>query len=396
MSRRTSKWLLKSARVLPVSLQALILRRAIDLPLAIPSELRFKIAETTDELEAAFGLVYDEYLRLGYCAPNPMKWRATIYHALPTTTTLLALYGNRVVGTLTLVRDNRLGLPLDKVFDVSILRREAGRLAEVTSLVIHRDFRRQNGGAVLFPLLRLMYEYSTSHFGVDHLVVSIHPKDEPFYKSLLLFRKVPGTRTVQYMGAPAVALHLDLHAALRDYQRVYSASSERKNLFDFFVRRTISNVELPQRIYNQVNDRLVTLDYFRRVFVDQLGVVAAGIPAERRAIETALTYADPARAHPRLEVNAPAKLQSNGEGGLVANIKDVSRNGFRAYFNGHFTVQPEFKIRIEVGKDLFSTVTAKAVWISPERGVGFEIIEADAHWHGFIDFLYKSEFGRQA
>ncbi len=44
--------------------------------------------------------------------PDPSGMRVTIYHALPTTTTLCAKIGDQVVGTLSLIRESALGVPL--------------------------------------------------------------------------------------------------------------------------------------------------------------------------------------------------------------------------------------------------------------------------------------------
>lgn len=383
--------------VLPSRWRDEVVRRSIRLPEDLPQNLIFKIAETTEELEAAFRLVYENYLPLGYCTQNEYRMRATIYHALPTTTTLIAVDGGRVVGTLTVVRDNRLGLPLDKVFDVKSLRKNSHRLAEITSLVIHKDYRREKGGQILFPLLRLMYEYSTSYFGVNHLLVTIHPKDVHFYKSLLLFKSVPHNGVKDYFGAPAVALSLDLNRALFDYEKSYSRSTSATNLFHFFVKRKMANVRLPKREYNNINDPLVSLSYFQKIFLKQLKL--GSDIRERRRIESCLKQTDSRRSHSRIEVEAPATIYRYDQDQLIqikTTIKDVSRYGFRASFRENFSIQPEFDISIEIAPHIVAKVKAQAVWISPDRGVGFQIIKADDNWHQFVNFLYKEQYGKVA
>ena len=71
----------------------------------IPNErLVLKIAESREELEACFKLLHDAYVSSGFMTPDPSGMRVTIYHALPTTTTLCAKIGDQVVGTLSLIR----------------------------------------------------------------------------------------------------------------------------------------------------------------------------------------------------------------------------------------------------------------------------------------------------
>jgi hypothetical protein len=374
---------------LPKSLRDRAVRRAIHLPGELPSGLIFKIAETTEELEAAFRLVYDSYLPLGYCTPNILKMRATIYHALPTTTTLIAVDNGKVIGTMTMVRDNRLGLPLSGKFDVQGLRTQSRRVAEITSLVIHRDYRRRSGGQVLFPLLKLMYEYATSYFGVNHLVVTVHPKDAYFYESLLLFEPVPGTTVVDYLGAPAVALHLDLERALIEFKNVYSGRDAKTNLFDFFVQRKMPNVVFPDRRYNTINDPVVSYDYYQKLFIERLKVETS----DRRSVEACFRQNDARRSHFRFEIEAPARVirAESGDSGK-AIVKDASRRGFRAYFYGGFEISQEIQLQIEVAPGMLANVTARPVWMTPDRGVGFDIVTADEIWNSFINFLYVDHF----
>ncbi len=379
-------------RILPGPVRDEIVRRSIRLPKVLPENLVFKIAETTDELESAFRLVYENYLPLGYCQENSHSLRATVFHALPSTTTLLALDKNRLVGTLTIVRDNRIGLPLDEVFDVDSLRKNSHRLAEITSLVIDKEYRREKGGEILFPLLRLMYEYSTSYFGVNHLLVTIHPKDAYFYKSLLMFKTVPGTGVRMHLGAPAVSLHLDLQNALLVYNKTYGSRDPQTNLFDFFVKRKMPNVQLPRREYNKINDPVVSPSYFKTLFLERLNLGTGH--RDRRGIEACLQRADLRRENPRIEVEAPAQILRQSQSGIPERmtLKDVSRNGFRASVRENFTLQTDYDLKIEVAAGVIAQVRAQALWMSPSRGVGFRISEADPNWHQFVTFLYREQF----
>lgn len=383
--------------LLPSQLRNELIRSSIRLPSELSQGLVFKIAETTEELESSFKLVYESYLGLGYCKQNKLKMRATVYHALPTTTTLIAVDGGKVVGTLTIVRDNRLGLPLETVFDVETLRNNSSRLAEITSLVIHKDYRREKGGQILFPLLRLMYEYSTSCFGVNHLLIMVHPKDVHFYKSLLLFKEVSGTGVRDYLGAPAVSLHLDLQTAVHDYEKVYATRNAATDLFDFFVRRKIGNVILPQRRYNKINDPLVSLDYFKEFFQRQLKLGLA--PVESRQIESYLLRKNSMRAEPRIEVEAPASFnfhRQDHQGQVRFVVKVVSRNGFRAYIREDFFVQSVHDIKIQIAPQIMAHVKAQIRYISPGCEVEFKILKDDLHWRSFINFLYEEQYGKVA
>ena len=86
-----------------------------------PQNLVFKIAEKKEEFETAFRFLHDVYVASGLMKPDPSGIRLNAYHALPTTRTLLALWDGRIVGTVSIICDNPLGLPMDRIFDLSPL-----------------------------------------------------------------------------------------------------------------------------------------------------------------------------------------------------------------------------------------------------------------------------------
>ncbi len=163
-----------------------VFRSFADCNPAPSSRLQLKIAETKEELEACFAVLHDAYVDSGFMKPDPSGMRVTIYHALPTTTTLCAKYDGEVVGTISLIRESALGVPLQKIFDLNSVREKEGLIAEVSALAVHRRFRK-TGGSILFPLMKFMYEYCTTFFDTRHLVIAVNPSHIEMYELLLFF-----------------------------------------------------------------------------------------------------------------------------------------------------------------------------------------------------------------
>ena len=176
----------KLFNVLPQKRRFAVYRNFVDCDPAPSERLVLKIAETREELEACFSLLHDAYVDSGFMKPDPSGMRVTIYHALPTTTTLCAKYDGRVVGTLSLIRESVLGFPLQRIFDLTAIREKKGNIAEVSALAVHKKFRK-TGGSILFPLMKFMYEYCTTFFDTRHLVIAVNPKHIEMYESLLFF-----------------------------------------------------------------------------------------------------------------------------------------------------------------------------------------------------------------
>jgi len=95
----------KAFSFLPRPLRFAIYRSFVDCDPEPDTRLVLKIAETKEELEACFQLLHDAYVGSGFMKPDPSGLRVTIYHALPTTTTLCAKFDGEVVGGNVLRRE---------------------------------------------------------------------------------------------------------------------------------------------------------------------------------------------------------------------------------------------------------------------------------------------------
>ncbi len=167
-------------------------------------------AETVAERRAAFSLVHDEYLRLGYIRkPTPSGMIYRLHHVLPTSATLILKDGPTVVGTLTHVLDTDLyGLPMDKVYgdELNALRRQGRRVAELSALAVRRTYCLQS----LFMLLvRAAYGYALERRVTDFCIM-VNPRHAAFYRTLFLFEDLGPVRPYPLVNAPAVALRADL------------------------------------------------------------------------------------------------------------------------------------------------------------------------------------------
>ncbi len=174
---------------LPTALRFALYRRLIDCDPRPDARLSLGIATTKSELEACFALLHDAYVSSGFMKPEPSGLRVTAYHALPTTTTLYARFDGEIVGTLSIIREGVFGFPMQTVFDLSQVRAKGGRIAEISALAVHPNFRK-TGGTILFPLMKFMYEYCTGFFDTRHLVIAVNPNRIELYEALLFFERL--------------------------------------------------------------------------------------------------------------------------------------------------------------------------------------------------------------
>ncbi|MDX9994841.1 MAG: GNAT family N-acetyltransferase [Rhodocyclaceae bacterium] len=400
-------------KVLPRERRFALYRSFVDCDPAPSERLQLKIADTREELEACFHLLHDAYVEHGFMKPHPSGMRVTIYHALPTTTTLCAKWDGEVVGTISLIRDDSaFGFPLHTVFDLSHVRELDGNIAEVSALAVHPGFRK-TGGAILFPLMKFMYEYATRYFDTRHLVIAVNPNRIEMYESLLFFQRLTANVVEKYdfaNGAPAVGAWLDLKEAPQVFSRVYGGKPPRKNLHGYFIEHELPNIAWPQRRYYTTNDPVLTpdlLDYFFNVRTQGFAALDDHRKAllrfiydlpEYDAVLPSLPYRAGERRyreHSRYSCRCPGYLtmaHSDWRGRFEIDVVDVSRYGFLARAREPLPLKVWSDASVRLGPKDVATVKVMAIRQHPTENAdilayGFELGDPDVVWNTFIETL---------
>lgn len=381
----------KAFAFLPRSLRFSIYRSFVDCDPNPDARLVLKIADTQDELEACFKLLHDAYVGSGFMKPDPSGLRATVYHALPTTTTLCAKFDGEVVGTISLVRQSSFGFPMQAVFDLDEIHAEKGKIAEISALAVHPRFR-QSGGSILFPLMKFMYQYSTTFFDTCHLVIAVNPDRIEMYESLLFFKRLQKHTVQNYdfaNGAPAIGATLNLMQAPKVFKKMYAGKAKRKNLYFYFVKTKLKNIILPTRRYFTTNDPVMTpemLDYF---FNQRTQVFAHLSEREKRLL--ASIYDMPhyqavlppvtalgaggrdLRQHQRYSLKCRGELVVGGQR-IALQVVEMSDDGFQAHAKSDVPLHVWAGVQIQLGSSEASAMQAMAV-----RGES----HGDYHYYGF-------------
>ncbi len=400
----------KMFALLPKGKRHTIYRSFVDCDPEPNQRLVLKIAETREELEACFKLLHDAYVSSGFMTPDPSGMRVTIYHALPTTTTLCAKYNDQVVGTLSLIRESAIGFPLQRIFDLTNVRKKEGNIAEVSALAVHPRFRR-TGGTILFPLMKFMYEYCTTFFDTRHLVIAVNPRHIEMYESLLFFRRLTSTVVENYdfvNGAPAIGATLDLKHAPDILREAYANKPLRRNLYHYFLETTLPNIQIPHRRFFTTNDPVLTPDLID-YFFNQRTTVFAEL-SDRKKTLLHLIYDLPEyrkvlpplpdkqadskiRRHQRFSVKCPAQLLGQGdERAIPIEISEVSRYGFRARTSRKVPGEVWLTAVIQLGAQEISRLTVQVVQGTDQDDKhysGFRIGEPDLVWRKFVTALYQ-------
>lgn len=392
----------------PRSARFAIYRSFVECDPAPDQRLVLKIAETQEELEACFKLLHDAYVSSGFMQPDPSGMRVTIYHALPTTTTLCAKFSGEVVGTMSLIRESVFGFPLQTIFDLTEVRENRGNIAEVSALAVHPRFRK-TGGSILFPLMKFMYEYCTTFFDTRHLVIAVNPNRIELYESLLFFQRLTESSVKNYdfaNGAPAVGASLDLYQAPAVFKRVYGGKKPQKNLHNYFIETVLPNIVIPNRRYHTTNDPVMTadlLDYFFNQRTDVFARLDArkknllhsiyNLAPYQKVLPVAIPDGENAQAlrqHERYSVKCPGTLRIDvlqQPQHFKLDVIELSVDGFQAISPSPVPLNAWGEAKIELGRAETSTVDVMAVrdkTAGTRRLFGFKLKKSDLPWTKFV------------
>jgi hypothetical protein len=176
------------------------------------ASIEFGLAVTPEEREDAFRLVHDQYVARGYMRPDPAGRRIGRHHARPTTRVFVARVDGRVIATVSVIPDSRLGLPCDELYHAELapMRGRGRRIAEVSALAVD-DRWRDVGLLIVRGLVQMIAVYAGRIARLQTLCIAVNPRHARFYESCLRFERFgPVKAYAAVNGAPAVALRLDL------------------------------------------------------------------------------------------------------------------------------------------------------------------------------------------
>jgi len=188
------------------------------------SAVAFGLARDTPILDGVFRLVHDQYVSRGYMAPHRSRHRLSLQQALPSTRIFVATAGAVVTGTMTLIQDSPLGLPMDAIYreELAAFRAHGRRLGEASALAVSPQYR-SAGFSITVRLVRMLILYAAEIARLDDICFVVNPRHVTFYREYFHSHPIGPRRRYPHVNeAPAQALHLDLDTvralirALRD------------------------------------------------------------------------------------------------------------------------------------------------------------------------------------
>ncbi len=392
---------------LPMFIRGPVVRRLFTVERDFPGFLIFKKAETPEELEQAFNLAYEAYSEKGLVADSESRLRVTKYHALPTTTVLVAKIGNEVIATISIIGDSAFGLPMEKLFDILAVRKQANRLAEISTLAIKRGFRRQRG-RLLLGLCKFMNEYCLKILKVDSIVCSVHPSVSDFYRCVLMFEDIENGKVKSYefvQGAKATGHFLNLGPPFeKKMETAFRGAPEHRNLFKYFCLDEISNFQFPETPFFSAMDFTMTPELVTHFFRDRTKVLDELSDVDRATVSNLYFYPEYRavfgifeslngslkRAAARFATNCPVRYYFfDTQQSFTGIATEISRQGMKIKVENYLPPKSsnEVRITIDISETESVRLTGQIIWDKTEEGeVGIWLNSFTPKvWHKMVD-----------
>lgn len=268
-----------SNRALPNSIRYPAFRMMLKVP-SHPKDIIFQQATTREDLESAFRVLHESYVKQGYCKPHPSGLRTTIFHTLPSTIVLIAKKDDRVIATLSVIGDGHFGMPMDEIVDFSHYRKKEEKIAEVSSLAIDPNYR-GSSGQILFSLFRYLLRFTLGYTPIERFVISYHPDHVALYEAILGFKRIYRKAIQEYdfaNGAPAVCSTINVIKMPQLLKRYYRSRPKSKNLYEFtfgeLTETALDNMQFPNQRLNSKMLPPLNLQDFLYLYEEKTGLIS--------------------------------------------------------------------------------------------------------------------------
>lgn len=395
----------------PKFIRERIIRSRFEVSYDLDPEIIFKQATTKDEIEQALNLVYESYIDLNYIDANADQLHLTKYLTLPTTAILVIKLKEEVIGTMSIVLDSSLGLPVETTWDIGEYKKNGMNIAEISALTIGKNIKNHKG-SLLLPLSKFMTSFCTDILKVDAIVIATIYEVEPFYTDLLLFTKIPDSRGQKHdlvKGTKATCCILELNDPVkRSSHKAYAHKDKKNNLHHYFFECDIPNIKYPKKMLSvqaqlkEKNSAMLELIkekphlFFKFGKKDRL--IISNLESSQQ-LSSMCKGAIGNRKDPRLVTMINGRIEKkNLNVSIPVKIADVSESGLKIkLLNQQVDLRIDDEISIKFEKYLSAPAfSAKVMWIEKDKVFGCLIQEKSEHvWHNFYQGVWEEVQGNR-
>lgn len=233
--------------------------------------LSIRMVNSFSDFLGAMRLLYNEYSAKGLIEKNDSHLYFSPYLLLPRNILFNAVKDNKIIGTIALIEDSPIGLPIENVHsDEVLLQRIAqkARIAEIGSFAIDSKFK--NKGITIL-LYKAIFVYLQAYKKIDSVLISVHPRTSNFYLSMFQFKQIGEEKKYASLnGARSIPLVMNVKETVEilDNNKLFDTDTniiEVKNLLKNNINKESANNAKEKDIsYLQIWEEFHIKKYFQR------------------------------------------------------------------------------------------------------------------------------------
>ena len=196
-------------------------------------DLQFAVARTLDEVLAAWGLLYNAYIRAGFIAPNPYGIHTVPQAVGEHVLVIIGLKDGVLASTISAIMDSPAGLPLDTVYaeELMKMRSEGRRPIEVGLFGDRRDLKAERSFSAIFELMRFTYHFAR-YMGATDVLCGIPPRRARLYARAFGFEQGGSLKAYATVkDNPVVLMRADIAQA--------TAKASEHRAVEYFVKEPV-------------------------------------------------------------------------------------------------------------------------------------------------------------
>lgn len=401
-------------------------RNQIEVPQTLPKELSIRVANTLKEIEEAFSIIHANYRKHDLIDIKKTESLVTKFHLLPTTTVVVALWNNEIIGTITLINDSPLGLPSEGLYSFNDLRKQNTlNLAEGAFFAIREEHEK----TVALPLIKYFYELARRFHNIDTLILPLpdNKNVNQIYEAIFFIKSISKeTYTPHpYLNYGSVRLYqLNYLFVNKQMVKHYWLKPPSKDLLNFLYNCEFSNFEYPEEVSQKwsaddlrqlfsENDELKeSLSEFEKICLKEFykesiyeNILPAINPEIIRVEDRRVSKQNQSNnvniinerrlafysREIRFKTNFTGILHSQ-QLEIPVTINDVSLNGMRLTSQQALKIGHQCTLKAQLDHDYKFDVVIKNIWAKKNNNVyGFRVEEDKKTWSNLIHYLIERE-----
>jgi hypothetical protein len=404
---RPKNWLRALAYLLPREIRAKIARNLLSLKPWKRADFQIKLAESQLEIEGALQILHDEYVRNGLMKLHSSCLALTTYHALPHTYLLVAKCGDDVVGTMTLICDSNYGLPIERFYSLKPFRKFNAQLLEMSHLAISQEYR-QNGGKILWPLLKFAAAFARNLLQADYIFCAVEPHNLDFFENILLLERIENRVIENYQffnGARAIGLFADVRQTANKIEQLYSGKHSQTNLSSYLQKSDFTATKLPDSKEFDVTKPFLDRELIRYFFSERTNLFDS-LPEYDKSIlnnlydeqqyagvlptSDGVTFGSGIREQSRYQMQCDGRIVLHRDKTVSLTIIDISINGFRAQLHEPIHFGSKVQVTVSLPDQHLADLEAWAVWQDRQSKIGFKIAKCSNNWIDFVESVAEN------